>query len=105
MNDEITITRSEYEEYKLRVEDMNSRQNQRLEILEAEIAETRRIAANVERLATNMESMLKEQEKQGKRLETLENRESEKHRSYWGYIVSAIITLVIGFLFGEAGFI
>lgn len=50
-----------------------------------------------------MEAMLKEQVKQGKRLETLENRDGEMWRKIVGYIVTAVIGIVLGFVFTQIG--
>lgn len=50
-----------------------------------------------------MEAMLKEQVKQGKRLETLENRDGEMWRKVVGYIVTAVIGIVLGFVFTQIG--
>ena len=57
----------------------------------------------MEKLATNMESMCKVQEQQGKRLEILESRDGEKWRQVVGYAVTAIIGIVIGFVFRQLG--
>ena len=61
------------------------------------------IATSVERLATSMESMLKEQERQGKRLETLENRDGEMWRKVVGYAVTFMVGAVLAFLFAQIG--
>lgn len=50
-----------------------------------------------------MQSMLKEQEKQGKRLEALEGRDGEKWRKVMGYIATAIVGIVLGYLFKRIG--
>lgn len=50
-----------------------------------------------------MQSMLKEQEKQGKRLEVLEGRDGEKWRKVMGYIATAIVGVVLGYLFKRIG--
>ncbi len=60
-------------------------------------------ATSVERLATSMESMLKEQERQGKRLETLENRDGEMWRKVVGYAVTFMVGAVLAFLFAQIG--
>jgi len=52
----------------------------------------------------NMESMVREQEKQGKRLETLESRDGELWRKAVGYAVTAIIGVFIGYVFTQIGF-
>ena len=55
------------------------------------------------RLATSVEDMVKEQEKQGKRLEVLEGRDGEMWRKVVGYIITAVIGIVIGFVFHQVG--
>lgn len=50
-----------------------------------------------------MESMVKEQEKQGKRLEVLESRDGEMWRKVVGYFVTAVIGIVLGFVFTQIG--
>ena len=51
-----------------------------------------------------MQSMVKEQEKQGERLETLESRDGEMWRKAVGYVVTAIIGIFVGFVFTQMGF-
>ena len=46
----------------------------------------------------------KEQEKQGKRLETLESRDGELWRKAVGYVVTAIIGAFLGYVFTLIGF-
>lgn len=76
------ISRSEHEEFRRsmdlankNLEDENRRQNRRLDILEEISKRNTALVTNVERLAVNMENMLKVQEQQGERLETLEKRD------------------------------
>ena len=61
------------------------------------------LVTSVEKLALNMEIMAKEQQEQGKRLETLEARDGEMWRKVVGYIVTAIVGGVIGFIFTRLG--
>ena len=68
------IARAEHEEFAKRIDAENTRQNRRIEALEQSVDRFGRIASSVERLATNMEGMLKEQERQGERLDKLESR-------------------------------
>lgn len=98
------ISRAEHEEFTRRMEDEHKRQDARLKLLEASVRETRALTASVERLASNMESMVKEQETQGKRLEVLEGRDGEKWRKVVGYVVTAVIGIVVGFLAKKFGF-
>ena len=107
---EDAISRAEHEEFakrmvseNQRLDDENRRQNKRLDILEENAKAQTALAVSVERLATNMENMLKEQKEQGKRLETLESRDGEMWRKVVAYIATAIVGIVIGFIFRQAG--
>lgn len=104
------ISRHEHDEFRRsmaaenqRLEDENNRQNHRLEALERTVEQIAAISASVEKLALNMENMLKEQVNQGKRLETLESRDGEMWRKVVGYVVTAVVGIVVGFLFKQAG--
>ncbi len=97
------ITRAEHEEFRRRMEEEHRRQDRRLEELEEKTEGIFALTTSVEKLATNMESMLKEQEKQGRRLESLEERDGKKWRSVTGYIITTIIGLLIGFIFKSLG--
>lgn len=98
-----TITRAEHEEFKKRLEEENKRQDRRIELLEDNVSKLGALTSSVEKLATNMENMVKEQEKQGKRLETLEARDGEMWRKVIGYIATAIIGIVVGYIFTQFG--
>lgn len=104
------ISRAEHEEFARRMEsenqrlkDEDARQNKRLDLLEENVREMSALATSVEKLATNMEGMVKIQEQQGKRLETLESRDGEMWRKIVGYIATAVIGIVIGFIFKQVG--
>lgn len=104
------ITRHEHEEFRRsmesenkRLEEENDRQNHRLNALEETVKQVAAISTSVEKLALNMENMLKEQMSQGKRLETLEGRDGEMWRKVVGYVVTAVVGIVVGFLFKQAG--
>lgn len=104
------IPRKEHEEFRRlmesenkRLEEENDRQNHRLNGLERTVEQIASISVSVEKLATNMENMLKEQLSQGKRLETLESRDGDMWRKAVGYVVTTIIGVVIGILFKQIG--
>lgn len=92
------ITRAEHEEFSRRIEECDRRQDKRLELLEENVREIGALTTSVEKLAQSVESMVKEQERQGKRLEALENRDGEKWRKLMGYALSALVSGVVGFL-------
>ena len=97
------ITRAEHEEFRRRLEEENKRQDTRIGILEDSVRQIGALATSVEKLALSMQSMLKEQEKQGKRLEVLEGRDGEKWRKVMGHIATAIVGVVLGYLFKQIG--
>ena len=86
-----------------RLADENSRQNHRIDLLEENVRGMSALATSVEKLATNMEGMVKEQERQGKRLEALEGRDGEMWRKIVGYIITAVIGIILGFIFRQIG--
>lgn len=92
------ITRAEHEEFRRRMEEEHSRVNKRLELLEENTEKLNKLNTSIEKLAVNMESMLKEQVQQGKRLSVLENRDGEKWRSVVGYIITLVIGLAVGYI-------
>ena len=97
------ITRAEHEEFVKRMEDEDRRQNRRIEILEESVQQFTSLTASVEKLALNMENMLKEQEAQGKRLEALEDRDGEKWRAMISYVGTTVIGILIGYIFTLLG--
>ena len=97
------ITRAEHEEFRRRLEEENKRQDKRIELLEQNTTRLETLNTSIEKLAVNMESMCKEQVQQGKRLEVLEGRDGEKWRKAAGYVVTTIISIVIGFVFAQIG--
>ena len=97
------ITRAEHEEFVKRMEDEDRRQNRRIEILEESVQQFTSLTASVEKLALNMENMLKEQEAQGNRLEALEDRDGEKWRTVTSYVMTTVIGILIGYIFKMLG--
>lgn len=97
------ITRAEHEEFVKRMEDEDHRQNRRIEILEKSVQQFTSLTASVEKLALNMENMLKEQEAQGNRLEALEDRDGEKWRTVTSYVMTTVIGIMIGYIFTLLG--
>lgn len=98
-----TISRKEHEEFCKRMEEEHHRQNKRLELLEGSVKQIGSLATSVEKLALSLQSMVKEQEQQGRRLEVLENRDGEMWRKAVGYLVTAVIGIVIGYAFKQIG--
>lgn len=97
------ITRAEHEEFRRRMEEEHSRVNKRLELLEENTEKLNKLNTSIEKLAVNMESMLKEQVQQGKRLAVLENRDGEKWRSVVGYVITLVVGLAVGYIATSIG--
>lgn len=97
------ITRAEHEEFRRRIEDENKRQDRRLELLEHTVQQISDLTTSVEKLAVSMEGMLREQEKQGTRLETLEDRDGEMWRKIIGYAATAAVGIIIGYVARQIG--
>ncbi len=97
------ITRAEHEEFGRRLAEENKRQDKRIELLEESTKRLEALNTSIEKLAINMESMLKEQVRQGKRLEELENRDGEMWRKVMAYVITTIVGTIIGYIFTRIG--
>ena len=108
--DEDYISRKEHDEFARRMDaennrlaDENKRQNNRIDVLEKNVSQISSLANSVDKLAVNMDGMLKELEKQGKRVETLESRDGEMWRKVTGHIITVILGIVVGYIFTHLG--
>lgn len=90
------VGREEHAEFAKRIDDEQHRQNKRIDSLEQTVKEISSLATSVEKLANNMANMVKEQEKQGERLEALEGKDGEMWRTVVKYVLTTAIGLVIG---------
>lgn len=97
-------SRHEQEQYAQRMEDEHKRQNHRIGELEKALEQNNKLLISVEKLALNMENMQKEQKEQGERLEKLESRDGEMWRKVVSYAITAVIGIVVGFIFTQIGF-
>lgn len=86
-----------------RLKEENDRQNHRIGELEDSVREISNLAASTEKLAANMENMLKVQEQQSCRLDQIESRDGEKWRKAMTYIGTAILGAVLAIIFSKIG--
>lgn len=100
------VTRREFEEYKERLADKKSAWDNGLAEVKAEVKELRELTASVSELAQGIkamakeqERMAKEQERQGERLKAIENRDGEMWRKLIGYVLTALASAVMTFIF------
>lgn len=100
---EDAVTRREHDEFARRMDAEDKRQNQRINALEAEVGKATNLLVSVEKLAANMETMLKEMERQGQRLTVLEERDGKMWRKVCTYIITTVLGLVIGAAFARFG--
>lgn len=100
---EDVISRKEHEEFVRRMEDEHKRVNHRLGDLEDTIRQIGELTASVEKLAISVESMAKSQNRQETRLEELESRDGEMWRKVTGYVITAVIGIVVGCIFTQFG--
>lgn len=97
------IIRAEHEEFVRRMEEEHKRQNKRLDLLEKQTEQITDIAMSTKELAISMKQMAEEQREQGNRLEKLEGRDGEMWRKVVGYVITAVIGILIGFVFQQIG--
>ena len=101
--DTTPITRVEHEEFAKRIDAENNRQNQRLKLLEDQTKQVTDIAMSVRELAQSGKQMAVTQKEQGDKLEKLESMDGEKWRTVVGYVITAVIGILIGFVFKQLG--
>ena len=109
MSDEF-VRKDVFEEHTKRMEEEDNRQNHRITKLELAIESISSIATSVERLATNMEHMVREQARQGEnlndqseRIRKLEDRDGEMWRKVVSHIVISAISIIIGYFACKLG--
>lgn len=95
------ISRGEHEEFAKRIDAQEKRQGKRLEMLENTVREIGALTLSVQRLAQSLESMVEEQERQGRRLQALEDRDGEKWRKLMGYIATALTSGAVTLLLSQ----
>lgn len=103
MDEKDLITRKEHEEFVRRIDEANHRQSKRIEILEADVRQIGTLTTAVEKLAFSMENMVREQMKQGERLDELESRDGEMWRKVTSYIITAVVGAVVCYIMTRIG--
>ncbi len=98
MNNDDFLDVGVHNEFEKRIDREIEQQNHRIDRLEETVDKINRLAASTEKLADNMQNMLKEQEKQGQRLSALENRDGKKWQETVKIVGSAIVGALITFL-------
>ncbi len=86
-----------------RLAEEDRRQNRRIDELEETVRQIGDLTASGKELAVSMKNMTKVQEQQGRDIEDLKNRDGEMWRKVTGYIITAVIGIVVGFVFTRIG--
>lgn len=97
------IGRQEHDEFVKRMEQEHKGINARIKDLEASVEKIVDLTIAVNNMANSIEAMVKEQKKQGEQIKAIESRDGERWRSVSGYVITAIIGIVIGFVFKQLG--
>lgn len=97
------VSRAEYDERLKRVDDENNRQNHRLDRLENLMERINDLTIAVKELATNMNLMKQEQERQGERLESLEAEPAEKWRTTVKTIITVVVSAAVTYIIAKGG--
>ena len=77
--------------------------NVRLKNIEHIITQIETMTVAIERLATNMEHMVAEQNEQGERLQKLELKDGQMWQKVLSYTITAIVSIALGFIARSIG--
>lgn len=91
------VTKAEHTEFAKRIEEENSRQNKRIEIIEGKQSQISDLVTSVRVLAANVESIAKEINEQGIRLKEIEGKPGKRWEQLLGYVISALVTAAIAY--------
>lgn len=90
MDEKDYLTRFEYEERQKRIDDEQNRQNHRIDKLEKIADQLTDMAASIKAMVVTMQSMQKEQERQGERLDDIEKKPADN----WNQLIYTVIAMI-----------
>ena len=85
------------------VEQRSKSNTKRLDNLESKVDDIHNLTLSVREIATEMKAMREDMNNIDKRVLAIEDKPNKKLDSMWGYLVSAIISGLIVFLFVKLG--
>ena len=97
------LLKAVHDEFASRMEEEHGRQNNRIKKLEAAVEDIGSLTASVERLASSVEQMAKAQEKQGERLEALEQKPAKRWESFVDKVIWAVAAALITYGLAQLG--
>ena len=86
--------------YKERMKALDDRINK----IEGIVEEIHKLTLSVEKLTLTLGNVVKEQESQESRIDTIEARDAEMWRTFVKYIITAVTGVVVGFVMRTVGF-
>lgn len=87
----------------IETEQRSKSNTKRLDNLEPKVEDIHELTTSIKVLATEMKQMREDQVNMDMRIKTLEDKPSKKMDQIWGYVVSAIIGGIIGFILIKLG--
>lgn len=97
------VTRKEYEEHNLRMDDEHKRQNRRIEKAEQKIEENNKLIIAVEKIANSVEQMQKEMSTLRSDVDDIKNRDGQKWRKTIEDISKIVLGVLIGYVLKQIG--
>lgn len=97
------LTIEVHKEFAERIQAEETRQNKRLDKIEESIFQIGELTTSVKVLASNMENMAKEQERQGERLQSIEDKPAKNWDKLVWAIAGALIAGIIGYVLASVG--
>lgn len=81
----------------------DQRLSKRITAIEEKVDKIGDLTVSVSNLAQSVQAMAREMEKQGNRLQAIESRDGDMWRKAVGYAITAIIGIIIGYVFQQVG--
>lgn len=103
MDDKEYITRLEFEERGKRIDDENNRQNHRIDRLEKMSEQLTDMAASIKTMAVTMQGMQREQERQGQRLEKIEQEPADNWNKLVYTVIAMLATAAVTWILAKGG--
>lgn len=105
MPDTPYLLKKVHEEFALRMDEEHTRQNHRIKTLEDGFKDLNALTNSVSSLAQSVKQMATAQEKQGKRLEALEQKPAKRWDSLIEKAISALVGGLIAYALSQIGII
>lgn len=95
------VTHAEYDQRIARIDDENTRQNKRLDKLEEIMESIHKLTASVERIAVQIEQMQREIQRQGDRIESIEQEPADKWKAAGKTVLTVLLTAAVTYFLSK----